>query len=678
MISPSTVQKIKDTMRVEEVIGDYVNLKRRGSNLIGLCPLHGEKTPSFNVNPARGIFKCFGCGEGGDAISFVQRHDSIGYVEALRLIARKYNITIEETELSEEVRAEHQKAQALSLVNDFARDYYHEQLTVSEEGKAIGLSYFKHRGYTDETIKKFELGFAPPRGDALKQAALAKGFQRDFLKELGLITKDGSRDFLRDRVVFPIHGYSGKVVAFAGRILKSNTKAPKYLNSPETELYNKSKILYGMHLAKSSVRREDHCLITEGYADVIALHQAGIENVVATSGTSLTSGHIRIIKRLTQKVIFLYDGDKAGIKAALRGLDMVLSEGMEVKLVLLPDNHDPDSYVKENGGEAFREYVKAEAKDFIGYKADLVEEEAMQDPIARANLVQDVLKSVAMVPDPILRAEYTRTIGTRFSLDEATLVQSLNNYLSKRYEEERRKERVAQRNISKELAQEAIPPPTEERRMEAPGTDDYPIEAFIGDEQPSIPKQPVGQQHVFKDVFVERDIVSLLVRFSEQPFDEEADLTVADYLCAGLEEVLDTFEDKVCGQIARDCHGRQSRGESIGPDYWTKHSNDEVRAFAATVLTDKYVYSEGWFENFEISLTTQKMPELNWLVAAKRSIIRFKLTKLLRKMDQTTARMRTAQEEGDEKAINRLLKLYSRMEAVKKQLSAELGSVVLR
>lgn len=676
MITPATVQKIKDTMRVEEVVGDYVNLKRRGSNLIGLCPLHGEKTPSFNVNPARGIFKCFGCGEGGDAISFVQKHDSIGYVDALRVIARKYNIQIEEAEVTEEVRAEQQKAQALSLVNDFARDFYHEQLTTDEEGKAIGLSYFKHRGYSDETIKKFELGFAPPRGDALKQAALAKGYQREYLKDLGLITKDGARDFLRDRVVFPIHGYSGKVVAFAGRILKSNTKAPKYLNSPETELYNKSKILYGMHLAKVSIRREDHCLITEGYADVIALHQAGIENVVATSGTSLTSGHISMIKRLTAKVIFLYDGDKAGVKAALRGLDMVLAEGMEVKLVLLPDNHDPDSYVKEYGGEAFRDYVKAESKDFIAYKADLVDEEAKNDPITRANLVQDVLKSVAQVPDPILRAEYTRTIGSRFSLDEATLIQSLNNYLSKRYEEDRRKARVSQRNMSKQIAQEAAPAPTEERRMVGP--DDYPIEAFIGDELPVTPSQAVGQQHVFNDIFRERDIVSLLMKFGEQPFDEEADLTVGDYLCAGLEEVLDTFEDPVCGQIARDCHGRQSRGESIGPSYWTGHASDEVKDFAATVFTDKYVYSEGWFKKFEISLTTQKAPDLNWLPAAKRSIIRFKLVKLLRKMDQTTDRLRKAQEEGDNKAINRLLRLFSRMEQVKKQLSLELGSVVLR
>lgn len=676
MITPATVQKIKDTMRVEEVIGDYVNLKRRGSNLIGLCPLHGEKTPSFNVNPARGIFKCFGCGEGGDAISFVQKHDSIGYVDALRVIARKYNIQIEEAEVTEEVRAEQQKAQALSLVNDFARDFYHEQLTTDEEGKAIGLSYFKHRGYSDETIKKFELGFAPPRGDALKQAALAKGYQREYLKDLGLITKDGARDFLRDRVVFPIHGYSGKVVAFAGRILKSNTKAPKYLNSPETELYNKSKVLYGMHLAKVSIRREDHCLITEGYADVIALHQAGIENVVATSGTSLTSGHISMIKRLTAKVIFLYDGDKAGVKAALRGLDMVLAEGMEVKLVLLPDNHDPDSYVKEYGGEAFRDYVKAESKDFIAYKADLVDEEAKNDPITRANLVQDVLKSVAQVPDPILRAEYTRTIGSRFSLDEATLVQSLNNYLSKRYEEDRRKARVSQRNMSKQIAQEAAPAPTEERRMV--GQDDYPIEAFIGDELPVTPSQAVRQQHVFNDIFRERDIVSLLMKFGEQPFDEEADLTVGDYLCAGLEEVLDTFEDPVCGQIARDCHGRQSRGESIGPSYWTGHASDEVKDFAATVFTDKYVYSEGWFKKFEISLTTQKAPDLNWLPAAKRSIIRFKLVKLLRKMDQTTDRLRKAQEEGDNKAINRLLRLFSRMEQVKKQLSLELGSVVLR
>ena len=659
VIPEKTVQHIKDTMRVEEVVGDYVNLKRSGSSYKGLCPLHGEKTPSFYVTPAKGIFKCFGCGEGGDAISFVQKHDGLTYVEALKQIARKYNIEIQEQEQSAEARAENLRSASLQLVNDFARDFYRSQLTETEEGRSVGLSYFKHRGYTEATLKKFELGYAPASGQALRDAASAKTYNTDHLVDLGLLTKDGKRDFLRDRVVFPIHSYSGKVVAFAGRVLKSNTKAPKYMNSPETELYNKSKTLYGLHLARTAIRREDTCLIVEGYADVIALHQAGVEHVVATSGTSLTAGHIRLIKRLTQKVIFLYDGDKAGIKAALRGLDLVLAEDMEVRLVLLPDGHDPDSYVQEHGGEAFRTYVADQAKDFIAYKSDLVLEEAKDDPIKRARLVQEVLKSVARVPNAILRNEYVRTTGQRFEIDEATLVQQLNTYLDQRFQEEQRQLRVAQRNESKSIADTALQAPTREESLATRPT-------------------PARQGIVLNDAFRERDLISLIIRFGDRLFDEDSGTTVAAFISANMEEVLDTFEDEVCGQVAKDCHQRLGRGEVVDTGYWTGHASEQVQQLAATVLTDPYVYSEGWWERFEITLTTQKMPEENWLPATKRSILRFKLAKLLTKMDSTTERMKAAQRDDDQAAMTRLLKLYTRMEVVKKQLSAELGSVVLR
>ena len=664
MIPPATVQLIKDTMRVEEVVGDYVNLKRSGSSLKGLCPLHGEKTPSFYVTPAKGIFKCFGCGEGGDAISFVQKHDSLGYVEALRVIARKYNIAIEEEAPSEEVRAEQQRAQALQLVNDFARDFYRQQLTDSEEGQAVGLAYFRHRGYTDETIRKFELGFAAPRGDALKRAALAAGYQRDFLKALGLLTKDGARDFLRDRVVFPIHGATGKVVAFAGRILRKDTKAPKYLNSPETELYDKSRTLYGLHLARGPIRREDACIIVEGYADVIALHQAGVEHVVATSGTSLTAGHIRLVKRLTQRVVFLYDGDKAGVKAALRGLDLVLAEDMEVRLVLLPDGHDPDSYVKAHGGEAFRQYVAEHAQDFIAYKSELALAEAGDDPIKRARLVQDVLRSVARVPDAIVRAEYLRAVSERFRIDEASLVGTLNRYLDDRYREERRQQRVEARNDSRAIAEEAVA--------------QTPPEAPPRHEQVSERRPPVSQPRPFDDAYREQDIARLLVRYGEQVFDPATGTTVAAYLCSGIEEVLDAFDDAVCGQIAADCLARVRAGDAHDAAYWSSHGDEAVKSFAAAALTDRYTYSDGWWERFEITLTTQPMPDDNWLAAAKRSVLQFKLHKLLGKMNATAERMRVAQAAGDDATVERVLRLVTRMEAVKRQLSEELGSVVLR
>ena len=662
MIPKATVDQIKDTLRIEEVIGDYLNLKRSGSSLSGLCPFHGEKSPSFYVNPARQFFKCFGCGEAGDAIAFVMRHDTLTYVEALRQIAAKYNISIRDQETTPEQQAEQQRAQALGLVNDFARTFYHEELLQGEEGRSVGLSYFRNRGYSDEAIAKFELGYAPARGDALKQAAIAAGYQRDYLHALGLITQDGSRDFLRERVVFPIHGYSGKVVAFAGRVLRSDTKAPKYLNSPETELYVKNKVLYGMHLAKAAIRKEDRCLIVEGYADVIALHQAGVEHVVATSGTSLTDGHIKLIKRLTPRVTFLYDGDKAGVKAALRGLDLVLAEGMEVKLVLLPDNHDPDSYVKAHGGQAFQDFVEREAKDFISYKSDLVDEDAKGDPLARTRLVQEVLRSIALVPDLILRAEYVRTTSERFSLDEATLVAQLNQYIAQHQEEARRRARVAARNDSAEIAAQALP------------AGDGGADAGAAEPAFTTKLQPPGAQHLVTDIYRERDLVGVLVAFGHQEL-EPGGATVAEFICDNIQEVLDSFDDEICGRLIQEAHQRLDLEQPIDSSYWTGHEDPDIQRFAIDVIASPYELSPGWAERFEIGLTTQKLPELNWAPAAQRSITRFKLTKLLRKMDHVSERLRSATDPTD---IGKLMHRYVRMEEVKKQFAATLGSVVLR
>ncbi len=663
MIPQATVDLIKDTLRIEEVIGDYMNLKRSGSNYSGLCPLHGEKTPSFNVNPARGIFKCFGCGEGGDAISFVMKHDSVTYVEALRHIAAKYKIAIQETESTPEQQLENQRGQALALVNDFARTYYHQELLTGEEGRSVGLSYFRSRGYSDEAIKKFELGFAPARGDALRLAALTAGYQKQYLVDLGLVTQDGSRDFLRERVVFPIHSQSGKVLAFAGRVLRSDTKAPKYLNSPETELYVKNKVLYGLHLAKAAIRKEDRCLIVEGYADVIALHQAGVENVVATSGTALTEGHIRLIKRITEQVTFLYDGDKAGIKAALRGLDLVLAEGMVVKLVLLPDNHDPDSYVKAFGGQAFQDYVAKEAKDFIAYKSELVDEDSKGDPLVRAQLIQRVLQSLALVQNPILRTEYLRTIGERFQIDEAALLAQLNVYLNQNREEESRRRRVAVRNDSGELATQAL------------GGDQAGADGELTAETAFATKlQPPGAQHLVTDQFRERDLAGVLVAFADHLLDE-GDMTVGEFICANIEEVLDSFDDPVCARLVREANERLDRGESLSAAHWTSHSDAEIQRFAVDSLASRYEMSPGWWERFEITLTTQKPPDKNWVPTARRSITRFKLTKLLRKMDAITERLRKPDQPED---TLKLMRRYMRMEEVKKLLAAELGTVVVR
>ncbi|MCI5080604.1 MAG: DNA primase, partial [Saprospiraceae bacterium] len=348
MITQKSVQEILETAKVEDVIQDFVNLKRRGVNMIGLCPFHNEKTPSFTVSPAKNIYKCFGCGKAGNPVQFLMDHENLSFPEALRWLAQKYGIEIEEKQVSQEVIEERQRLDSLYIVNKFARDFFAEQLFETDRGKSVGLSYFKQRGFREDIIRKFGLGYSPAQSDLLTVTAKQKGYNIDLMKEVGLTSKYG-RDFFRDRVMFTIHNLSGKVIGFGGRILQKDVKAPKYINSPETEIYNKSKVLYGAFFAKTAIRKQDECILVEGYTDVISLHQDGIENVVASSGTSLTVDQIRLVKRYTQNIKILYDGDKAGIKAALRGLDLVLAQDMNVKVVLLPEGEDPDSYLQGVG-----------------------------------------------------------------------------------------------------------------------------------------------------------------------------------------------------------------------------------------------------------------------------------------------------------------------------------------
>ena len=384
MIKPGSVDEILNTVKIEDIVGDYVSLKRRGVNLIGNCPFHNEKTPSFTVSPTKNIFKCFGCGKGGNSAQFLMEHESFTFPEALRHIAKRYNIEIEETVASRESIEERQMLDSLFIVNQYARDFFQKQLFETDEGKSVGLSYFKDRGFLEDTIKKFGLGFAPNHNKLLTNTAVSVGHKESLLKKLGLTTSYG-KDFFRNRVMFTIHNLSGKVIGFGGRILQKDVKAPKYINSPETEVYNKSKVLYGAYFAKKSIRQNDECIMVEGYTDVLSLHQSGIENVVASSGTSLTVEQIRLVKRYTPNMKILYDGDTAGVKAALRGLDLVLEQDMNVKVVLLPEGEDPDSYLQKVGVTAFKEYIEQEANDFLLFKTKLLLKEAAGDPINAFN-----------------------------------------------------------------------------------------------------------------------------------------------------------------------------------------------------------------------------------------------------------------------------------------------------
>lgn len=436
LIPQETIATILDTARIEEVIGDFVYLKKAGSSYKGLSPFKQEKTPSFVVSPAKQIFKCFSTGKGGNVFSFLMEHEQMNYPEALRYVANKYNIEIVEEQQSQEQVEAQSRRESLSVIMKFANQYFQDQLHKTDAGKSIALSYLKNRGLSDEIIKEFELGWCPESGDGLLKAAIEKGFNPQFLEDLGLVKNYGSRqrDFYTARVIFPISSVSGNSVAFAGRTLHKDTKAPKYINSPETELYHKSKVLYAMHQARSAVAKEDLCYVTEGYTDVLAMHQAGIKNVVASSGTALTKEQAYLIKRYTNHVCMMYDGDAAGVKATLRGIDILLNEGLTVYVLNLPPEHDPDSFAKEQGPEALKKYLVDNKKDFVAYKATLYLQ-GVTDPIKRAEGIREIVKSVALVEDAILREIYIKQCASDYQLDQATLLQEVakikrNSYIN--------------------------------------------------------------------------------------------------------------------------------------------------------------------------------------------------------------------------------------------------------
>lgn len=431
MISNTTKEQILDSARIEEVVGDFVVLRKRGANLLGLCPFHNERTPSFTVSPAKGFFKCFGCGKAGDSATFVMEHEHLTFPEALRWLATKYNITIEEEAPSAEQAEQDSLRENLFTVTGFAQDFFEDALWNSDEGRSVGLSYFRERGFSDETIRKFKLGYAFEKWDALTAAAAERGYQPELLEKTGLTIAQENRryDRFRARVVFPIHNLTGRPVGFGARILKSDPKSPKYLNSPETEIYIKSKNLYGIAHAKKAIIATDACYLVEGYTDVVSLHQAGVENVVASSGTALTVEQIRLIGRYTRNITVLYDGDPAGIKASLRGIDLILEEGMNVRVVLFPDGDDPDSFSKRVDQAELKRFLDAEAVDFISFKTRLLLGDAAGDPIKRAALIRDIVSTIAKVPDAITRASYIRHTAVLMEMAENVLLGELNKLL---------------------------------------------------------------------------------------------------------------------------------------------------------------------------------------------------------------------------------------------------------
>ncbi len=447
MISKATIDTVFETARVEEVIGDFVQLKRAGSNFKGLSPFSDERSPSFMVSPAKGIWKDFSTGKGGNSVKFLMEHSQFTYPEAIRFLAKKYNIEIEETEQTDEEKANTDVRESMYLVSEFAKDYFHNTLLHSEEGKAIGLSYFKERGFTGETIKKFVLGYSPETWDALTKEALGKGYKLEFLESTGLTIPRDDRPFdrFKGRVMFPIQSMSGRILGFGGRILTNDKKAAKYLNSPESEIYHKSKVLYGIYQAKQSIAKENNCYLVEGYTDVIQFHQAGIENVVSSSGTALTPDQIRLINRLTKNITVLFDGDAAGLRASIRGIDLILEEGMNVKVCSFPDGEDPDSFSKKTPYEELVKYLDENAKDFIQFKASLLMNEAKNDPIKKADLIRDMVVSISKIPDRIQREIYIQECSRIMEISEQVLVSTLAQLVQKDISEIGKKQKQEQK-----------------------------------------------------------------------------------------------------------------------------------------------------------------------------------------------------------------------------------------
>lgn len=666
MIPPKQVQEILDAVRIEEVIGDFVSLRRRGVNLIGLCPFHGEKTPSFNVNPTRNIFKCFGCGKGGDAVNFLKEHENLSYPEALRWLAKKYHIEIEEVERTPEQVAEQQLTESLYIVNDFALKHFQEQLFDTDEGKSVALAYFKQRGLREETIRSFGLGYAPEQRDLLLRRAKATGHQVDLLKKTGLCGQDGTRDFFRGRVMFAIHNLSGKVAAFAGRTMSSDKTVPKYINSPETEIYVKNRILYGAYQAKKAIRQHDECLLTEGYMDVISLHQAGIENVVASSGTALTEGQLQLIKRNTNNLKILYDGDPAGIKAALRGLDLALEQDMNVRICLLPDGHDPDSYVQQFGGEAFTKYTTEQAKDFILFKTQLLLAETKGDPVKRAGLVRDIVASIAKIPDPIKRSVYLRECSALLEVDEKVLHSETNKLITTHLK--KREEKAARQ------------PGAASDSPDFPTTGDYgwPSDMPPAPSDSDGPPLPVREKPVARgDEFQERDIIRLLVQFGKQPLARENDVSVAEYILADIEESLGNFDNPLYGKIAGECHAMLVEGKNFDQNHFLHHPDKIVSDLAIDLLSSPFELSPNWEVMWNYPLQNQEAPELNFDLDMRQALDRFKLRKIHKMCDLNQGRIKTASDAGDIDVMMRYMKIQQKLLETRNEIAKRAGTVIL-
>ncbi len=597
-IPKDTVDLIIFTARIEEVVGDFIRLKKRGANLLGLCPFHGERSPSFTVSPAKGIYKCFGCGKSGNSVGFIMEHEQLTFPEALRHLANKYNIKIEEKEVTEEERAAQTEKESLMIVMGFAQKYYTENLWQTDEGKSVGLGYFRERGFTDAVIEKFQLGYSFEQRDAFSKKAIEAGYRQEYMVKAGVsiaqTLEDGTVNYERifdryaGRVIFPILSVTGRVIGLGGRIMKTDKKFAKYINSPESEIYNKSKTLYGLFQAKKALTNLDMCYLVEGYTDVISMHQVGIENVVASSGTSLTTDQIKLIHRYTNNITILYDGDFAGIKASFRGIDMILEEGMNVKVLLFPDGEDPDSYSKKLDTEAFQAYIKDNTKDFIAFKSDILLKEASGDPIKQAQLIKEVAQSISLIPDTITRSVYTKTSARIFQTDEQIIIGEINKLRKNKYKEDHR-ESSRQKNTDSEQNEHSTGTFEETLAQER----EKELQSFAHDDLELSEKAIIQCLLHYGNSVIEEDFESINENGEKEI--NTVELTVADYVIFELERDDLGFSNPMYKEIYEHYLHHISDNQSI-PDlnYFTSHSNAVVSSISINLSLDEHKLSPSW------------------------------------------------------------------------------------
>lgn len=640
MIDKATIDKIMNAANIVEVVSEFVSLRKAGVNYKGLCPFHNEKTPSFMVSPAKGYCHCFSCGKGGNAVGFIMEHEQMTYPEALRWLARKYHIEIREREMSDDEKREQSERESLFILNEWALRYFQDNLLHTDKGKAIGMEYFRSRGFRDDTMNKFQLGYALPEWDALAKTALAKGFKEKYLIDTGLCYRkeDGTlQDRYHGRVVFPVHTVTGRVVAFGGRILGSDKKLAKYVNSPESLIYHKSNELYGIYQAKQAITRNDRCYLVEGYIDVTSMHQSGVENVVASSGTSLTTGQIRLIRRFTNNITVLYDGDSAGIHASIRGIDMLLAEGMNVKVLLLPDGDDPDSFARKHTAQEFRDYIETRQSDFIEFKTNLLLK-GVTDPVKRSEAISSIVKSVSVIQDQITRATYISECSHRLGINEATLISTMNKFIRGDMEEKRKETRREEEKAA--AAPEPLRPATP---MEQASKVEYMLIQMVVRH---------GEEILYKDVETEDG--------------DKVNLSVSQYISYDLGADGLTFHNEMYNRMLREAVEHNGDEGFRAETYFTHHPDVDISRTATEMVIDRFQLSKSLqVKNDEDTLRNQVV---HMILDFRMDYVEQHLKDLQREISLSV---------NDTGKMMKLMAEYKDMQIIRNSIAKELGNEII-